>query len=653
MNLKRRIPTLAIAALFMVAGILFCLYPIQALSVRFVELLLRRPLNEAFWSNRILENAILLICMSLSTVLIFIWSSEDCQNLYIKNKDKNDRIVCLVISIFFFLLFTLPFIIFGQNSVITIHDNLDGSIPQFHYIYKNHLFWDFDKKVPILDNISTIYLNRECFYLYNFIFCFLPDYVSYVTNYILCAALGFFSMFYFQKILFKNGNVILITLTSLAYAFLPVVCVYKMSVATLPFAPILFYKLITTKEKKWLFFSFIYPFVSEFTSVGLFVCGFWLLGLIAVTTKQRKFYIRLLFGFLLICLGFLIAISRLLYMRFLIHEPLNRDFFTIATVPFIKSFGTFFFSGYYHAATLQNRLLDWVVFAVSGVILIKSIQNKKSKKSNCKIILAVCLFVSFFCALVASLSEAGIINKIVAVIFPPLAGVSFTRIYTIARVTWYIAFTASLLYITSNKKFEGWAYALGVLQILIVFIGNKWPLDPYYADSEPSWRKNLIGSEDITWREFYSEKQFKEIKEAINYDGENVCALGYHPGVLLYNDFNTIDGYISVFPREQQLRWHELLQPEFDRNEKDMRYFDSWGGRLYIYNKDLKYAPTREKYHKAVDLFINIDMLKNYYKCKYILSRAELSNSAKLGLIHKGTFSSPESIYVIWVYEVE
>ena len=46
-------------------------------------------------------------------------------------------------------------------------------------------------------------------------------------------------------------------------------------------------------------------------------------------------------------------------------------------------------------------------------------------------------------------------------------------------------------------------------------------------------------------------------------------------------------------------------------------------------------------------------MLKNIYECKYILSRAELLNAKELGLRHAGTFDDKDSIYIIWVYEVE
>ena len=648
---KKNKTVLSIAAAILIAGgIALCIPALQNFLLLVGGKILGRPLNNiSFWVGYMVNFAVIFICAGFLTIWLFLRSTEKYQRVYNLQKEKNDFRLCVFLVIFFFLLFILPFIIFGEDSVITIHDNLDDSVPRFHYIHQHHLFLSFDKKLPVLDNLSTLFFNREGFSLYNVIYCLLPTYTGYVVNHALCILIGFFSMFMMQRLIFKNDNKIVITLTSLAYALLPALSVYKMGVATIPFAFVIFYKLLTTKEKKWLALSLLYPFFSELSAIGLFVCGFWLLAIIFFTIKDRKLNWRIISGLALIGVGFCMTNSRLIYMRFVVHEPLNRDFFTVAPAPFVKSFITFFFNGYYHAYTIQNRLLDWVVLITSGVIFYKSLKNKEENKGIYKFVLIVCLSIGFFCALVAALSDAKIMDKIIAVILPPFEGVSFTRIYTIARVSWYVAFTASLLYMAANKKLEGAAYALGILQILIVFMGNQ----AFYADSEPTWRKHTIGSDDITWREFYSEKQFEQIKEKIDYSGEPVCAVGYHPGVLLYNDFNTIDGYISVFPHEQQLRWHNLLKPEFDRNPEDMRYFDSWGGRRYVYNKDLRFEPTREKYHEPLDLYIDMNILRNEYHCKYILSRAELSNASELGLKYRGTFDLPESIYVIWVYEVE
>lgn len=95
------------------------------------------------------------------------------------------------------------------------------------------------------------------------------------------------------------------------------------------------------------------------------------------------------------------------------------------------------------------------------------------------------------------------------------------------------------------------------------------------------------------------------------------------------------------------------MEPEFERNEQDKYYFDSWEVRRYVYNKDLSWELTREKYHDAVDLYINMDILKKDFGGKYILSRAELSNADELGLKNIGAFDFSDSIYCIWVYEVK
>lgn len=370
---------------------------------------------------------------------------------------------------------------------------------------------------------------------------------------------------------------------------------------------------------------------------------FWLLAAVIFFIRQRKIRFRLLLGLTLIGLGFCITDSRLIYERIVLQIPLNRDFLTIVPVSFINSFTIYFFLGYYPAATLQFFIVDCVVLGVAYLIITKKYLYEYDT------VLKICLSVCCFCALTVSLSEANILDKIILVILPFLKGIDLSRIYTVARMSWYIAFTASLIYLSKNKKHVDTAYVLAFFQIIFIFLN----FDATYNDSATSWQHNLIGGPDITWREFYSEKQFKEIKDNINYNGENVCAVGYHPGVLLYNDFNTIDGYLSVYPYEQQLLWHDLEKTEFERNPVHQIYFDSWGGRRYIYNKDLSYEPTRnEKYHDGVNLYVDMNILKNDYHCKYILSRAELINAQTLGLKHLATFDNPESIYIIWVYEV-
>lgn len=54
-----------------------------------------------------------------------------------------------------------------------------------------------------------------------------------------------------------------------------------------------------------------------------------------------------------------------------------------------------------------------------------------------------------------------------------------------------------------------------------------------------------INKGEITYAEFFDTSLFEEIKKDIGYNGEKVVAFGFHPSVLIYNGFTTIDGYSS------------------------------------------------------------------------------------------------------------
>jgi len=605
-----------------------------------------------FWKGIVIDTAIFLFSAAILSFLLYIRTLPIYKKwTYNIPQKKRHLYTAIGLTIFFSFLFIFPFIFWGENSIVTIHDNLDDSVPRFSYIHQNHLFFTFNKSLPVMNGISTLFFNREGFTFYNLIYCFLPTYIGYVVNYIICAIIGFISMFCLQRLVFKRYNLIIVTLISLSYAFLPSICSFKMALASMPFAVIIFHKLAMTTEKKWLIGAFFLPFFSELSGIGIFICGVWGISAIIYCIKQKKIKWSLLWGLGFLCAGYGLANYHLIFIRLILAEPLNRDFFKIPPVAFISSFISYFFSGHYHAGSLQNRLLDWIVLGMAAFFLYRLVK-KKHIKNRYSTILFACLLFSVFAATIAALSEAQIINQIAKKIIPPLAGVSFARMYTIMRMAWYIALSASLLYIRKIPKYSGIAYALAVLQIIIIFMGDRRPLNPYYSDAEPTWRHHLIGSEDITYKEFYSPDLFNRIKNKISYKGENVAALGFHPGILLYNGFNTIDGYISFYPYKQQLLWHDLMLPEFKQNATAMEYFDSWSGRRYIYNKDLSYEPTKEKKHPAEVLKINMENLKSVFKCQYILSRAKIANAETLGLRLFATFDNEKSIYEIWVYKV-
>jgi hypothetical protein len=150
--------------------------------------------------------------------------------------------------------------------------------------------------------------------------------------------------------------------------------------------------------------------------------------------------------------------------------------------------------------------------------------------------------------------------------------------------------------------------------------------------------------------EFYSEDLFTTIKDDIDYTDEKVVAFGYHPAVLMYNGFNCIDGYNNAYPLSYMQKFRTLIAPELEINKEAREYYDNWGGRMYLYNSELSYEPTRNKDTLPTKLNIDMNVFWNDFDGRYILSRAEISNAGTLGLDFVNRYFDEESIYTVYLY---
>ena len=119
----------------------------------------------------------------------------------------------------------------------------------------------------------------------------------------------------------------------------------------------------------------------------------------------------------------------------------------------------------------------------------------------------------------------------------------------------------------------------------------------------------------------------------------------------MYNGFNCIDGYNSAYPLSYMQKFRTLIAPELEVNEWAREYYDGWGGRMYLFNSELGYGPTRDKDTLPVNLNIDMEVFRNDFDGVYILSRAEISNSDALGLDLVRRYYDEESIYTIYLYQ--
>lgn len=296
--------------------------------------------------------------------------------------EKKVNILAVIGVVLLLLFFLLPYLLFGEDCVVEIHDNLDQTYAYLKVVRENNYLFQFTEPTNHFDGMSAVYLSNN-FNIVSLIFYIFPAFSAYFLTICLSIAIGFFSFFKMSLFFFKPSNKIICMLGAALFSILYGYPYWGIGISAIPLAVILFYK-IYTKPSKFLFlYTFLYAFLTEFTSTAIFLCGFWLIGIIILSIRDKRVQTNLIVGLLLLCIGVVIVNIKLFYLRFFINEPLNRDFFAIESPNFFYDLISFFFFGQYHAHTLQWPVLIPVMFLAFCLGLIKHLYSfrLKDKKS--------------------------------------------------------------------------------------------------------------------------------------------------------------------------------------------------------------------------------------------------------------------------------
>jgi hypothetical protein len=100
-------------------------------------------------------------------------------------------------------------------------------------------------------------------------------------------------------------------------------------------------------------------------------------------------------------------------------------------------------------------------------------------------------------------------------------------------------------------------------------------------------------------------------------------------------------------------KFRTLIAPELEINKIARDYYDSWGGRMYLYyggTNDVA-APVRNINQTSIDLHIDMDVFQNDFDGTYILSRIKIANVDDLGLNFINQYNDEKSIYTIYLYK--
>ncbi len=545
----------------------------------------------------------------------------------------------------------LPMLILRENYVFTIHDGLDSYAAMTQNIHDNHMYFRLWDNMPFMHGIEGKYTMMS-YALYDFLNCMFGYLPGQILTRIIGVTMGFFSLRTLLGYIFPKEDRVfsrnVIDLISIAYAITPIAPNRMIAYASLPIVIYAFLRLCGQKTfTKMSVAAALLPLISGFQTVFIFAIPLWaFIGLIKMIA-DKKININLIVSFVGMCM-ISVAANYPTFWIALSADDTNRSL-SLTSGPMsvnLQNLKVYLLEGEGHATTFQQYVL-LEILAVGTVFAIYAFikDRKDSRKKMCMLIVAFGWFFWLATAFVRVLFEGGFQTGILII-----DGYSWGESIALMRLVFYIMLAAVFFML---YPLPVWKYAIYIalcVQLVMIAKVDTVYNDTYHSLSHVFRPETEDEEEGITFGQFFDTDLFDEIKEDIGYSGEGIVAYGYHPAVLMYNDFYTIDGYLSVHSMKWQNEFREIIAPGLERDEKKKEYYDTWGGRMYIFGP-LSYYPEKIKEIGPEDIYIDSEAYKRY-DGKYVLSRTRIANADEQNLSFVNDYDSKDGIYHMYLYEV-
>ena len=556
------------------------------------------------------------------------------------------------------------FLIYRDNSYIAVHDNLDLFVAHFRVMKLNDAFFAHGVTLPIVGGLDRDVFGSE-FSLYNIMYYLFPGIAAYFIGYALKIIIGLWSFTLLARDIYRDDYKRykpLAWVVGTAFGMIPVFPAYGIAFTSVPLLIYILRRIYFAESIKgsikWYIALFAYPLLSYFSYHGFFILGYIFVAVFVLWIRDRRFPARIFVSLIILSLGYMTFEYRLFGAMLFSDTETIRNSMVISSLSIgevLKLAAEGFLNSQFHC---QDSHL-YVILPISIIAIIffnvKHIRDKEPRKILTDPVNLVFLWI-IGNSLVYGFYNYEPLRGLVETLVPKLKGFQFDRTIFFNPFLWYalIFLICKRLYDTSLKAWVLIANFAVTLALLLVMFEPQVYNDFYYTCYNQAYK--IIKHKDtstVNYREFYSENLFNRIKADIDYDNEWAVAYGMHPAVLEYNGISTLDGYIGMYTEEYKGKWRAVIAPALNRSPEFKVYFDEWGPRAYVFsgNGENTYAPLRELNLEDYNLYIDPDALKDL-GCKYIFSRVGIMNDKELGLTLKGVYTSPDSPYEIYLYEI-
>jgi len=576
------------------------------------------------------------------------------------NKQRWASVVQLSVGILAVLLYLLPYFIQGQDAPMLVHDNLDQAPVQYSMIYKMaNPFWNSaDNMIPIM-NGAPITADGPNFRLNLLPYYFLPPFAAYVLLQVLTRIIAFIGMWLLLRTLYKSkkGLAVVSTGVAILFAMLPH---YPPTIFTVPGLPLLTWVFVCMLQRKthwghWLILLAL-PFFTSFLLAPVFLLV--ILGIVwfwdAVFHKRVNW----------VCLGGLVWVGSLYILAsypiilsafgdaVVSHRSVRAPLATTDLIGSVKEGIKNFLEGQYHVATRHRPLIP--LFVITCLVALVDLCQRLFKAVREKSGSMISLLFRNDVGVLTLVALAGVISfwygfykwlpfcEFRVNHMPTLNMLNTARFHWLHPLLWYVALAGVLFF--WRERFPKARY-VGMLCVgVMVMQGVVIVKNADYLKPE---------SPKLSWREFFAEKQFEEIKLYIGrpQNEYRVASLGIHPSIALFNGFYCLDGYSANYKLSYHSAFRKVIAPELSKDEMLEQYFDTWGNRCYFFSSELgkDFVWTKATPRVISGLAYDWNQFADLGG-RYILSAVEIKKPEDSGLEFIKVFAHPDSAWEIRLY---
>lgn len=572
--------------------------------------------------------------------------------------------------------FALTFLFFGEESYLTVQDNLDLFVAHFKVMSHSDTWFAQGAQVPMLGGISRDCLSGE-WNLYNILFAFLPVFPAYMTGYFLKIGIGIGSFVLLAKDIYKEDFAKyrgIAWAAGLCYGILPLFPAYGIAFASVPLAVLILRKIYFGEGKLWYAALFVYPFLSYFSYFGFFILAYLVCAVVILSVRDKKICGRLFGALFVLAAGYVCFEYRLFGQMLFSDVPTIRETMVESNLGFseiLKEIWGAFVQPVFHAASDHAYFVlpvCTVVLVWQAILAVK--RRKGMMQHNTPIgaqnaaeagsfgksaLLWTILFIIFNCIIYGIYFWGGF-RRLFETIVPPLKGFQFNRTVFFNPFLWYAAFFLALKFLYDRGRVF-WRRAANLLACIGVAVIVMTPAvynEFYYTAYHQLYR--AVKHTDVNmlnFREYFSADLMEQIKADIGYDGEYSAGYGLNPAVLEYSGISTLDGYLGFYPQSYKEEFTKLILPSYERVPEWQTYYGEWGARAYLYagSGESIYNPYRNQSLEDRHLYLDSEQFVKMGG-KYLFSRYELDNAEELGFFLRGIYSDDDSPYTVYLYEI-